>query len=149
MEIRDDNSDSFVRLTPLGYQFPVRTGEPHDDNWLMIKGRVRTPDRAWTFHEPCLLVEEALSISAWLRIAAAGGAAPDLEMLEPNVGLCRVRFSPSAVTVRVNLRLESAPSSEFSEPNLEYHLDLVTSPGELELSAATWEAELAPFPYRG
>ena len=149
MEIRDENSNSFVRLTPWGYQFPARTGEPYDDNWLMIKGRVKTPDQAWTFHEPCLLVEEALSISAWLRIAAEGGAAPDLEMLEPNISLGLAQVSPTAVTVRFHLRLESAPPSESAEPNLEYHLDLVTSPGKLELAAAAWEAELAPFPYRG
>ncbi|MFC5503119.1 hypothetical protein ACFPJ4_12790 [Lysinimonas soli] len=162
MEIRDDGSGCFVRLTPIGYQYKNPSGDPYDDNWLIIKGRVQDRHQAWTFQDPALLVDEAHSIARWLRAAAAGHGTqmevgadglplPSLQMIEPNIGLGLVEFTPTAVTVRFFLSLESAPPSsvESVEVDMEYSLDLTTAPGNLERAAKEWEDQLAQFPYRG
>ncbi len=163
MEIRDDISGCFVRLTPVSYQFPTRRGDAFDDNWLMIKGRVQDLEQAWTFHDPALLVDEARSIEVWLRAAASGAVVPlepddsgltwpSLDMIEPNIGLGLVRFTPPTVTIRFFLRLESAPPTTFEgndKTDMDYYLDLTTTPDELEFAAAEWEGQLAQFPSRG
>jgi hypothetical protein len=162
MEIRDDGTSCFVRLTPISYQFQKRNGDSFDDNWLIIKGRVQDLNQAWTFQDPALLVDEAQSISTWLREVAAGRGVPmqvnddgelwpTLQMTEPNIGLGLVEYTPSAATVRFFLWLESAPAStlERDEVDMEYFLDITTGLESLEAAAAEWDTQLAQFPHRG
>lgn len=157
MEIRDDSTGCFVRLTPINYQFP-RRGDPYDDNWLIIKGRVQGRTGAWTFQEPALLVDEAQSISAWLRRVAQGCAVPmemnadgtlepTLEMIEPVINVGLVASTSGVATVRFFLQLEAAPNSS-SMPHMDYFLDLTTDLVTLELAAAEWDTQLAQFPRR-
>ncbi|MGW4383942.1 WapI family immunity protein [Kitasatospora sp. NPDC004531] len=63
---------SAVELRPLRYQFPAAGRDEFDDNWLVIGGKVTTPDGSWSFADPCLLVGEARELGGWLRAAAAG-----------------------------------------------------------------------------
>lgn len=162
MEIRDDSTSCFVRLTPISYQFQNRNGDSYDDNWLIIKGRVQDLTQAWTFLDPALLVDEAQSISAWLREVADGRGVPmqvnddgelwpTLQMIEPNIGLGLVDCTSTSATIRFFLWLESAPPStvERDEVDMEYFLDITTDLETLKLAAAEWEAQLAQFPYRG
>ena len=161
MEIRDDNTNCFVRLTPISYQFQNRNGDSCDDNWLVIKGRVQDRNQAWTFQDPALLVDEAQSISTWLREVAAGRGVPmavnddgelwpTLQMIEPNIGLGLVEYAPNAATVRFFLWLESAPPSTVErEVDMEYFLDITTGLESLEVAAAEWDTQLAQFPHRG
>lgn len=163
MEIRDANSERFVRLTPTGYQFPSIAGDSYDSNWLNIKGRVRSTESAWTFHEPALLVAEAQAIGDWLRLTAVGRTkpllpdaegytSPTLENIEPVIGLGLVSYDPAEVTVRFFLWLEAAPPGRLDGTDaidIQYSLDITTTPAELERAAAEWAAELAPFPDRG
>ncbi|MFT4283816.1 MAG: hypothetical protein QM598_03155 [Protaetiibacter sp.] len=161
MEVRDDSANCFVRLTPISYQFQKRNGDPYDDNWLIIKGRVQDVNRAWTFQDPALLVGEAQSISAWLREVAAGRGVPmqanddgelwpTLQMIEPNIGLGLVECTPTSATLRFFLWLESAPPSTVKqgEVDMEYFLDLTTELANLEAAAAEWDSQLAQFPHR-
>jgi|GEM_PF-1245311 len=163
MEIRDAHTSCFVRLTPTGYEFRKTVGDPDDDNWLNIKGRIRSPEDVWTFHEPALQVPEAEAIGAWLRDAAAGRATPlqpeadgstwpAVETIEPVVSVGLVRYEPTEVSVRFFLWLEAARPGRrdyLEEGDTGYFLDITTTPEELERAAAEWESELAAFPYRG
>jgi hypothetical protein len=68
---------AMVSLQPAGYQLdrPGGTAGPgtdgDDDDWLMIRGEVRTADgRAWEFTDPCLTAVEAAALAVWLQAAA-------------------------------------------------------------------------------
>ncbi|MFF7646115.1 hypothetical protein [Streptomyces canus] len=87
-----------VELSPLQYQFSAASGDPYDDNWLVVGGSVTTPEGTWAFTDPCLLIGEARQVSAWLRAVAAGTVAatgpdtggslsPDTSRVEPQVGI--------------------------------------------------------------
>jgi hypothetical protein len=98
-----------LELGPTGYQFGANplapVGTDWDANWLLVHGEVHTADgAAWTFLDPCLTAWEALSISRWLRDAAAGriavaehwsGVEDLLHFTEPNVA-----FQPAAASRR-------------------------------------------------
>src|SRR6266511_3502237 len=56
-------------LHPLRYQLAAGTG-PADDRWLVIGGHLRVADRSWSFEDPCLRIDEAYELSAWLLRAA-------------------------------------------------------------------------------
>ncbi|WP_446459334.1 WapI family immunity protein [Streptomyces vinaceus] len=64
-----------VELRPLRYQFPRAGANSYDDDWLVIGGTVTTAEGRWSFADPCLLVDEAREVAAWLRAVAAGRVA--------------------------------------------------------------------------
>jgi hypothetical protein len=162
MEIRDTTSSRFVRLEPVSYQFPIPYGDDFDDNWLILRGHARSDEEEWTFQEPSLLVDEAHGISAWMRSAgvgtetllvadAEGFTHPATETIEPNIGMGLVRHDTESVTVRVFLWLESAPPSTWdgrAKRDMQFFIDITTTPNALERAAADWDAELAKFPRR-
>ena len=101
-----------VVLEPISYQFPSPPRDHWDDNWLIIAGRVDTPDDTWSFRDASLTTFEARSIGPWLRAVAEGTVQPveddidgvmrpHLSFLEPNVALAwqlsRTAASPSFV----------------------------------------------------
>jgi hypothetical protein len=162
MEIRDATSESYVVLEPVGYQFGSTSGDPFDDNWLMIHGRVRSSTEKWSFRDPALLVHEARELGAWLRSAAAGKATPmspdpdgstwpATQTIEPIIGIGLVNYMPDAVTLRFFLWLESAPPSSWAsgtKTDMDFHLDLTTTPQSLDLAVDEWESQLGKFPPR-
>jgi hypothetical protein len=163
MEIRDADSGCFVSLEPISYQFPELRGDSFDGNWLIIRGRARSTDEEWTFQEPALLVQEAQALGAWLRSAAAGNAVslepdaaghtwPATHTIEPNIGVGLVNYESDAVTVRFFLWLESAPPSTWDgwrKRDMDFNLDITTTPASLARAADQWDADLARFPSRG
>jgi hypothetical protein len=162
MEIRDVNSERFVRLDPVNYQFPDLVGVEYDSDWLIIRGRARSDEEEWTFQDPSLLVDEAREFGSWMRSAAAGTAPvlvpdddghtwPTTETIEPNLGLGVAEYGDSGVTVRVFLWLESAPQSTWdgrTKTDMDFFIDLTTSPESLSRAADDWDEALAKFPKR-
>lgn len=161
MEIRDADSDRFVRLEPVAYEFPDLVGVEYDSDWLIIRGRARSDAEEWTFQDASLLVAEAQAFGSWIRDAAQGSAPvivaddegrtwPTTEAIEPNLGLGVVRYDADAVTVRVFLRLESAPPSSRrgAEPDMQSFIDLTTPRSSLERAADEWHRALVKFPKR-
>lgn len=128
MEIRDAETERFVSLSPIGYQFPDITDDQWDSNWLMIRGTARTPDddsHAWP------------------------GATQDLE---PNIGLGLVESTKGSATLRVFLRAESGPPRVQQDDQLsdmEFLFDLTTSRDAIGRAAREWDSELVRFPERG
>ncbi|MBN9140872.1 MAG: hypothetical protein J0H23_08595 [Micrococcales bacterium] len=162
MEIRDASAHRFVRLEPVGYQFPHLRGVEFDSDWLIVSGRARSDDEEWSFQDPVLLVDEARDVGSWLR-AAAGRTAPLLvpgddgrtwpatQHIEPNLGLGVASYGRDAIVVRVFLRLESAPPSTWSgggKTDMDFFMDLTTVPEALERAADDWDASLAKIPRR-
>ena len=70
MRLNDLRSVNFVDLSPIGYELSEPNGDHGDDNWLMIRGEVRSGVDQWSFDDPALLIEEARRFG--LRALAVG-----------------------------------------------------------------------------
>ncbi|WP_374009792.1 hypothetical protein [Leifsonia sp. LS-T14] len=162
MEIRDADSGRFVRLEPVGYQFPDIIGVEFDSDWLVIRGSARSNEEEWAFEDPSLLVDEALRLGSWMRDAGSGRAAvlvpdedghtwPTTETIEPNLGFGVVGYGRGIATIRAFLWLESAPPSTWdgrTKTDMDFFIDLTTSLDSLNRAADEWDAALAEFPKR-
>jgi len=162
VEIGDAETERFVSLSPIGYQFPDITDDPWDANWLIIRGTARTDDEEWTFEDPAMLVHEAAALGVWLHNVGAGRATligddedshawSNTQNLEPNIGLGLVRSTEDSATLRVFLWIESGPPSvrRLNPDDMNFSFDLTTSRAAIERAAEEWDSELAKFPERG
>ncbi len=156
---------SSVELHPLRYQFPATPGDPYDDNWLVIGGKVTTPEGDWSFADPCLLTDEAREVGAWLRAVAAetvpvtgrdpeGGLSPDTWFVEPVLAFSladRSDRSEGGAVIRVHLSSEAAPPwrrGDESTGMYQYAVEVRMDTDALLRAADQWELALAPFPPR-
>ncbi|WP_418959595.1 hypothetical protein [Streptomyces tritici] len=159
--MRLSDGTNSVDLRPLRYQFPVVCGNPWDDNWLIIGGSVTTPEGRWSFADPCLLTDEARTVAAWLRGAAAGTVPvtgpddgswwPDDLFVEPVLGFGVAARDEEAVVIRVHLSLEAAPPWQRGDakPGLyQYWVGIRLGTAALLRAAEEWERSLEPFPSR-
>jgi hypothetical protein len=151
-----------LTLHPLGYQFPAGTG-PDDDQWLVVSGRLRDGDRSWSFEEPCLLLDEAYELAAWLRRAAEGdvqpqplagsqdqGWEPSLRFTEPVLAFSVAARDDAGMVVRVHCSLEAAPPwlDEDQRAPWGHVVALRVAPIELRQAAGQWTHELSLLPAR-
>ncbi|MGV9322130.1 WapI family immunity protein [Streptomyces sp. NPDC003660] len=152
-----------VDLRPVRYQFGSVRGDVYDDNWLVIDGTVVTPEGSWSFSDPCLLIDEARQVSAWLRAVAAGTVAvtepdgegelsPDTWFIEPVVAFSLAdRREDGAAAIRVHLSLEAAPPWQQGEDRADiyqYVVEVRTDTAALLRAADQWDLALASFPPR-
>ncbi|MER7701239.1 MULTISPECIES: hypothetical protein [unclassified Streptomyces] len=154
---------SSVDLRPVRYQFGAVRGDSYDDNWLVIDGRVMTPEGSWSFAEPCLLTDEARQVSGWLRAVTAGTVAvtepdaegelsPDTWFIEPVMAFSLAdRSEEGAAAIRVHLSLEAAPPWQQGDDGADIYQFVV----EVRMDAAAllhaadqWDLALASFPPR-
>ncbi|MFH8369597.1 hypothetical protein [Streptomyces sp. NPDC018031] len=149
-------------LRPLRYQFPVPGGDSWDDNWLVVAADLATPSGRWSFTDACLLVDEARTMSGWLRAMADGRVpdalpgpegrrTPDLGFIEPVLAFSQVRWRDGAGVLRVHLSPEGAPPWQRHEEEADpgpYLVEIETNRTELVRAAEEWDRELAPFPLR-
>lgn len=154
-----------LELSPTGYQFAANplapVGTDWDANWLLIHGEAHTVNgAAWTFHDPCLTTWEAVSISRWLRDAAAGRIAATehwsgekelLHFTEPNVAFSLQQHAGGRAVVRVHFSLEALPPSLRTNhrPDIfDYHVPFDVSTHDLTTAADAWDQQRAVFPIR-
>ncbi|MGW3376636.1 WapI family immunity protein [Streptomyces hydrogenans] len=153
---------SSVELRPLRYQFPSAPGDPYDDNWLVIGGKVRTPEGSWSFADPCLLTDEAREVAGWLRAVAAetvattgrdaeGELSPDTWFVEPVLGFSLADRSEGVAVIRVHLSLEAAPPWQQGAESTgiyQYAVEVRADTDALLHAAEQWDLALASFPSR-
>jgi hypothetical protein len=151
-----------LTLHPLRYQLAAGTG-PDDDLWLVIGGHLRVGDRSWSFEDPCLRIDEAYELSAWLRQAAEGDVrpqpmpdrpeedwAPSLRFIEPVLAFSLAARDEAGVVVRVHCSLEAAPPWLDQDGRLPwgYAVTLRVHPRELRQAATQWAYQLDTLPPR-
>lgn len=151
-----------VRLRPLRWQFPPDAGA-WDDRWLIISGTVEVRDQAWSFTEPCLLIDEARELAIWLRNAAEGriapsrtrpgedtAAEPSLSFMEPVLGFSIAAHRDNELVVRVHFTAEAAPPRlRVEDPHsAQYAVELRLRPDKLLAAATAWSQELDALPSR-
>jgi hypothetical protein len=149
-----------LTLHPLGYQLPAGTG-PDDDRWLVIGGHLRVGDRSWSFEEPCLLVDEARELGAWLRRAAQGNVRaqalseppdrewePSLRFTKPALAFSVAARDDAGLVVRVHCSLGAAPPWLEEDQRLPwgYAVALRVDPIELQQAATQWTYQLTELP---
>ncbi|WP_329562005.1 WapI family immunity protein [Kitasatospora sp. NBC_01266] len=153
---------SAVELFPLRYQFPTTGGDPYDDNWLVIGGKVTTPQGAWSFADPCLLTGEAREVTAWLCAVAAGTVAvtgrdaegelaPDTWFVEPVLAFSVADRSEGGAVIRIHLSLEAAPPWQQGDERTgiyQYAVEVRVDTEALLHAADQWDLALASFPAR-
>ncbi|WP_405950277.1 hypothetical protein OG588_31925 [Streptomyces prunicolor] len=151
-----------VELRPLRYQFAATRGNRYDDNWLVVGGKVTTPEGGWSFADPSLLTHEAREIAGWLRGAAQGTVAvtrpdaegyvsPDTWFNEPVLAFSLADRSEAGAVVRVHLSLEAAPPWRQGDHRVDiyqYFVNLRVDPAALLHAADQWDLALASFPTR-
>ncbi|MFJ9606034.1 hypothetical protein ACIRS1_06700 [Kitasatospora sp. NPDC101176] len=161
---------SAVELRPLRYQFSATSGDPYDDNWLVIQGQVATPTGRWSFQDPSLLTDECRGLSRWLRAVAAGRVAvtvpdpdgepsPSLTFLEPNLAFSLAGRSGGRSLLHVHLSLEAAPPWQCQDGDgsddedegfdlYRFAVELDCGDDALLRAADAWDRDLSPFPSR-
>lgn len=153
---------SSVELCLQGHQFPATRGNSYDDNWLVIGGKVTTPEGSWSFTDPCLLTDEAREVTTWLRAVAAGTVSvtgrdaegelsPDTWFVEPVLAFSLADRSEDGAVIRVHLSLEAAPpwqQRDGSTGIYQYAVEVRVDMDALLHAADQWDLALAPFPPR-
>lgn len=156
----EERDGAAVRLRPQRWQFPPDAGA-WDDRWLIIGGTVDLRDRAWSFTDPCLLIEEARELIIWLRNAAEGRIAPSrtepgeeadqsLSFMEPALGFSIAAHRDNELVLRVHFAAEAAPPwLRVEDPDsAQYVVELRVRPDELVAAATAWSRELDALPSR-
>ncbi|MFE0705060.1 hypothetical protein [Streptomyces sp. NPDC058872] len=154
--------ENSVELRPLRHQFSEVRGDPYDDDWLVVGGTVTTPEGSWSFADPCLLVDEARELSAWLRAVAAGTVvatgpdaegrwSPDTWFVEPVLAVGLTDRSGGGAVVRVHLSLEAAPPWQRGDAGAEiyaYVVEVRMDTAALLHAADQWDLALTALPVR-
>jgi hypothetical protein len=151
-----------VELRLLRYQFAGTRGDRYDDNWLVIGGKVTTPEGGWSFADPALLTHEAHEITGWLRGVAQGTVAvtrpdaegylsPDTWFNEPVLAFSLADRSEAGAVIRLHLSLEAAPPWRQGDHKVDiyqYFVNVRVDTAALLHAADQWDLALASFPTR-
>jgi hypothetical protein len=133
-----------VDVRPVRWQFPPGAGA-WDDRWLVIDGTVDLGGEAWSFTDPCLLIDEARELALWLRTAARHRIA-SLSFTEPVLGFSVVAPRDDERVLHVEFAAEAAPP--WLRAGKRYTAELRIRPGDLLATATAWSRELDALPGR-
>jgi hypothetical protein len=157
-----------LQLALDGYQFPgeaqradtanraakagliaIKRGDPHDDNWLFVRGRVETTNGSWEFRDPCLLTWEARELADWLRRASHRQVCRNLGFLEPNLAFDLAE--PAAgewIRLVVSFGWEARPPWVTRDVYEHTPVDFKFLGSDLAAAALELDANLAEYPER-
>ncbi|MEV6601700.1 hypothetical protein AB0M36_33325 [Actinoplanes sp. NPDC051346] len=121
-----------------------------------------TPEGSWSFTEPCLLVDEARQVAAWLRAVAAGTVtetrpdtdgylSPDTWFIEPVLAFSLAERSKTEAVIRLHLSLEATPPWRQGDDRADiyqYFVEMHVDTAALLHAADQWDLALAAFPGR-
>jgi hypothetical protein len=137
-------------LVVLRYEYPDITEDRWDSNWLVVSGKVTTPNESWRFVDACVTTFELADLADWLdslnngtpHSAACTFAEPNLEFWYSTLPerLLRIRFAH-----------ESAPPSLTESKERAAGVSLEFPLGEIDAEGAVADLRnvLIEFPIRG
>lgn len=146
--LRSPERKSEFKLEVGGYQLLKPVGEDFDDNWLVLKMAVDTPERRWNGHGSYLTTFEMNHLLERLKAWA-----PDAEKEEivtftaANLAFGKTPSGSDLLMIRIGFDLDSHPEPQGKAGNpLWVRFDV--TPAELLEFAGELEKEVAPFPER-
>ena len=138
-----------LTLDVSGYQFPDAPPGDWDDNWLQIKGTVKSERGEWSFHDPCMTATELSTMASWLMHVATLHESSQMSFLEPCLELRRDEADPLGAIVVV-LSHEASPPWVTGDARYgdAFQLRLATSVSDLAIAAKQALALATRYPDR-
>lgn len=172
MLIRDREGAQF-ELRIIGYEFPMGNFGIEDDNWLVVKIKVSTPNGSWEATDPSLQTWDVARLANWLNDIAdsklimypqlpaplkqlRGKAylltllADELSFTEPDLHFKLMHNFRREIVIRVYFELELRPPwvrSSWAGLN-DVYVDLAVTPEYLREAASALRRDLALYPQR-
>jgi hypothetical protein len=138
--------DMRFELEVVDYEYPDRTSDDYDSNWLIVEGTVRHPRGNWWFREPILLTYELIRLADWLdAVAVATEPEPWCGFIEPNLSFA-LSGTGAARTVQVTFTAEARPPWARSDEDVRVEFPVAGS--DLRAAAASLRRQLRQFPQR-
>lgn len=146
--LRSPESKSEFKFHVDGYQLFKPVGEDFDDNWLILKMAVDTPERRWNGRGPYLLTFELNHLIDRMKTwAADGGVEELLTFTASNVAFGKGPSGPDLIQLRVGFDLDSNPDLH-RQAGIPLWVRFEVTPAELLEFAGDLEKEASPFPER-
>ncbi|HKS15997.1 MAG TPA: hypothetical protein VJU16_01725 [Planctomycetota bacterium] len=146
--LRSPERKSEFRLEVIGYQLLKPVGEDFDDNWLILKMAVETPERRWNGQGPYLTTFEINhlvdSLKAW---SADGDREEVLTFTIANLAFAKEASGADLLMLKIGFDLDCNPDPQGQAGNPLWVRFEVT-PAEILEFAATLEKEIAAYPER-
>jgi hypothetical protein len=130
-----------------GYQLLKPVGEDFDDNWLILKMSVDTPERRWNGRGPYLTTFELNHLIDRLKAWASESDPEILTFTAPNLAFGKGSSGRDLLNLRVGFDLDCNPDPQGKAGSpLWVRFDV--TPAELLEFADALEKEVADYPER-
>jgi hypothetical protein len=138
-----------VEIKIINYEFPNRTDDDWDNNWLNIYLKVKSEVGNWQTIDPSLITWEVKAIIDWF-LALSRDEIPNslvLDFLEPNLSFELLDSNNERLKMfRINFDLELRPKSAIDDKK--YFVDCLADNIELTRIADELQIELDKYPQR-
>jgi hypothetical protein len=129
------------------YQLVKPVGEDFDDNWLVLRISVETPERRWNGHGPYLTTFEMNHLIARMKSWAAGGGVEVLKFTARNLAFGKGKGTADLVHLRVGFDLDCHPEPK-GKPGKPHWVRFDITPAELREFAGDLEKSMSGYPER-
>ena len=147
-KLRSPEKKSQFDLEVKGYQLLKPVGDDFDDNWLVLKMAVETPERRWNGHGPYLTTFELNHLLDRLKAWASDGDKEEvLTFTVHNLAFGKSPSGRDLLMLRIGFDLDSNPDPE-GKAGTPLWVRFDVTPVELLAFAGDLEKEVAPFPER-
>ena len=146
--LRSPESKSEFSLHVDGYQLLKPVGEDFDDNWLILKMAVATPERRWNGQGSYLLTFELNHFIDRLKAWASDGNVEEaLTFTAADLAFGKGRSGPDLINLRVGFDLDCNPDPQ-RRAGIPLWVPFQVTPAELREFAGELEKESAAYPER-
>lgn len=138
-----------VELKIVNYEFPSKSNDIWDNNWLNIYVKVSSEVGNWQTVDPSLTTWEMRELIDWFEALAQRSTVKlqQLSFTEPNLSFeLLVGENNKLIMFRIKFDLESKPQNATN--NKEYIVDCSVDNRELKRIANDLKSELEKFPER-
>ncbi|HEU4338889.1 MAG TPA: hypothetical protein VFS19_02375 [Planctomycetota bacterium] len=145
--LRSPELKSEFRLDVDGYQLLKPVGDDWDDNWLILKMAVATPERRWNARGSYLTTFELNNLADSLKTWADDAKGDKLSFTAQNLAFTRGAGGKDLVDFRVGFDLDCHPEAPGKAGNPLW-VKFAVTPAELREFAGALQKEAEPYPER-
>jgi hypothetical protein len=146
--LNSPESRSEFRLDIGGYQLLKPVGDDFDDNWLVLKMAVESPERRWNGQGPYLTTFELNHLVDRLKAWTSDADLEEtLKFTAANLAFGKRPSGPDLLDLRVGFDLDCNPDPQ-GKPGMPLWVTFEVTPAELQEFAGNLEKEIAAYPER-